>query len=259
MLDVPRGRRVPVELGRLAPSGRSLAVGFALLAVGVASYGIARETSVFAVREIEVVGAPPDVRQRVREALAPLVGASLVGLRASAVDRRVAGLPDVVGVTYDRAFPHTLRVHVLPERPVIVLRRGAESWLVSARGRVVRPLDRGARPELPRVWVPRTVDVAAGETLADPAAGRAVAAAVLAAKGLDARVRAVKVERAETTLVLRSGVEVRLGRDHDLPLKLAVAGRVLEAAGAAATYVDVAVPDRPVSDGGTQAQVELEG
>jgi cell division septal protein FtsQ len=252
--ELPRRR---VDLRRLLPSGSSLLAGFALLALGVASYGVARETGLFAIHRIEVVGAPPDVSARVHAALEPLQGRSLVGLRASDLDRKIVGLPDVVGVTHDRAFPHTLRVYVLPERALLVLRRGNESWLVSARARVVRPLERGALPLLPRIWVPRDVDVGAGDTLADGPARRAVRVLVLARAGLPARVRSVRLERAETTLVLRSGVEVRLGREHDLQMKLAVAAQVLPLLPEGSTYLDVAVPDRPVA-GSREAQPQLE-
>jgi cell division protein FtsQ len=245
--ELPERRRH--ELRRLLPSGPSLLAGFLLLALGVASYGIARETSVFEIRRIEVVGAPPDVRARVHAALSELEGTSLVGLGAADLDRRIAALPDVVGVTHDRAFPHTLRVYVLPEQPLLVLRRGADSWLVSARARIVRPLERGALPRLPRVWVARSVEVGVGDTLADTSARRAVRALALARQELDARVHVVRLGPAETTLVLRSGVELRLGREQDLRLKLAVAAQVLPRLGAGATYLDVAVPERPVADG----------
>lgn len=236
------------DVRRLLPSAPSLLTGFALLALAIASYGVARGTALFEIRRIEVTGGSPVVRSGVRAALEPLEGRSLVGLEAAELDRRIAALPDVVGITHDRAFPHTLRVFVLPERPLLVLRRGSESWLVSARARVVRPLPRGAQPRLPRVWVPSQVDVALGDTLADTAARRAVRVLALARTELPGvRVVVVKIAGAETTLVLRSGVEVRLGREHDLALKLAVAGRVLPELTPASAYLDVAVPDRPVA------------
>ena len=246
-----------IDLRRLLPSGPSLLAGFTLLALGVASYGVARETGLFAIRRIEVVGAPPDVRARVAAALEPLEGRSLVGLQATDLDRRIVGLPDVVGVTHDRAFPHTLRVYVLPERALLVLRRGDESWLVSARARVVRSLERGALAMLPRIWVPRDVEVGAGDTLSDAGARRAVRVLVLAHNGLPAQVHSVRLAGPETTLVLRSGIEVRLGREHDLQLKLAVAAAVLPRLSDDSTYLDVAVPDRPVA-GNAQAQPQVE-
>ena len=242
--ELPRAR---IEARRLLPSGPSLAIGFALLAAAIAAYGIARETPLFAIRKIEIVGASPEVARGVQEALGPLRGQSLVGLEDSDLDRRIAGLSDVVGVTHDRAFPHTLRVFVLPERPLLVLRRGDESWLVSARARVVRPLTKGASAGLPRVWVPKDVGVAVGDTLADTTARDAVQLLSLARIELPARVRAVRILHGDAALILRSGVEVRLGRQHDLRLKLAVAARVLPRLGSDATYVDVAVPDRPVA------------
>jgi cell division septal protein FtsQ len=255
--ELPRRRRIDVR--RLLPSGHSLLVGFVLLALGVASYGVARETGLFAIHRIEVRGAPPDVSTRVAAALEPLEGTSLVGLRATDLDRKIVGLPDVIRVTHDRAFPHTLRVYVVPERALLVLRRGEESWLVSARARVVRPLERGALPMLPRIVVPRHVEVAAGDTLADGAARRAVRVLVLARAGLPARVHSVRLQGVETTLLLRSGIEVRLGREHDLQLKLAVAAEVLPRLPDGSSYLDVAVPDRPVAGSpDVQPQVEVD-
>ena len=244
----PARWRLP-ELRRLLPSGPSLLAGFALLGLGVASYGVARESSLFEIRTIEIVGATPEVRAGVRTALRDLEGRSLVGFGSSDLDRRIAGLTDVVGVTHDRAFPHTLGVYVLPERRLLVLRRGDESWLVSARARVIRRIERGALPRLPRVWVPRNVELGVGETLADGPARRAVRALALAREELPVGVHVVRFDGAGTTLVLRSGVEVRLGHAHDLRLKLAVAAQVLPSLGGGATYLDVAVPERPVADG----------
>jgi hypothetical protein len=50
----------------------------------------------------------------------------------------------------------------------------------------------------------------------------------------------------DLSLVLGSGTEIRLGDADDLALQLAVAERVLEAAGPGMRYVDVSVPERAV-------------
>ena len=57
------------------------------------------------------------------------------------------------------------------------------------------------------------------------------------------------------TLVLSSGLELRLGDPGDVRLKLAIARRVLSATGGGPTsggYVDVSVPERPVYNPNSQ-------
>jgi cell division septal protein FtsQ len=259
----PPGDGATAWVSRALPSARSLLVGLGLLALGLAASAAARESSIFAIEKIEVTGGSAAVNERVRAALAPLEGTSLVEFRSSELERRIAGLPDVVTASADRSFPHTLVVDVREERVLAVLRRGTESWLLSARGRVLLPLARGARPRLPRIWVTRAVDLSSGAVVTDPAALRALRAlraVAVSATGL--RVRSVGIERGQTTLILRSGIELRLGGSSDLPLKLAVAERVLPRLGGATLpgtrYLDLSVPSRPVAGIHTQSQAEVE-
>ena len=105
----------------------------------------------------------PRSPRRIRAALAPLVGdeprRASTATPAPPARRRVA---EVADARFDRDFPHTLTVAVAPERPVAVLRRGRDAWLVSARGRVLRAARRRASyPRLPRIWLARAVDVVA--------------------------------------------------------------------------------------------------
>jgi cell division septal protein FtsQ len=167
------------------------------------------------------------------------------------VARRLAGVPGVAETSFDRAFPHTLVVTVRPERPVAVLRRGAAAFLISARGRVIEPLARRADPGLPRIWIAaKNPPPSVGSLLAESDGGRAARAlAPLASVHFPARVASVATGNGELTLVLRSGLELRLGDPGDVRLKLAVARRVLQLLGPTApgAYVDVSVPERPVA------------
>jgi cell division protein FtsQ len=213
----------------------------------------------FAVQKLQITGGSPSVQDELRTALAPELGRSLLQVDAADIDRRVASLADVVGVTYDRRFPHTLRLRITPERPVMLLRRGKDgTWLVSARGRVMRELRTPKLSSLPRVWVPASTEVTVGETLSAKDGGLAAAALAPVTRRLfPAPVRFVRESGAELTLVLSSGLEVRLGNVGDLRLKLAIARRILQAVKADATstgYVDVSVPERPVI-AGSNAQV----
>src|SRR5579862_35203 len=133
----------------LRPTRRSLLIVAGIAAAAVGAYFLARETSMFAVRRIEVTGGSPAERAAVVRALAPFEGTSLLSLHGGALVRRVEALPTIVSASYDRAFPHTLRLRIVPERPVAVLHRGRETWLVSARGRVITPIPNRTRADLP--------------------------------------------------------------------------------------------------------------
>jgi cell division septal protein FtsQ len=250
------------RIGRPAffPSRVSIAVGLLLALLAGVAYVAARETAVFALQAIEVEGAPAGLEPEVRRTLAPLLGESLVALDGDEVVRRVEAIPAVRAATFDRSFPHTLVVTVVRERPAAILRRGKEAWLVSDRGRVIRPYEGGARGKgLARVWVPRAVAAAPGATLDHPPALRAVRAlAAHAREGSPLRVTDVRAGPAELTFVLSSKLELRLGDLRALPLKLAVAAEIVPtlappAAGGPA-YLDVSLPDRPVA--GSNPQVE---
>ena len=241
------------KFGNALPSGRVLALGFGLLAAGLLAYVCARETSVFAVRSIQINGAPPRVAEHVRAALAPLEGRSLVTLNRNAVENKLSSLPDVAAATVDRDFPHTLRVAVIPAHSIAVLRRGPSAWIVSSDGRVIRTAGRLASPKLPRIWVRRTATVDQGAAVGDADAARAIAALATARRArFTARIATVRAADDELTFVLVSGLELRFGDPVDLPLKLAVAKRLVPLVQGVSSYVDVTVPERPVAGGNPQ-------
>jgi cell division protein FtsQ len=233
---------------RFVPSGRSLLVTFgAVVAVGIA-WLIAYATPLFAVERVEVRGAPPELSREVTRATRDLLGRSLVAVEAAQVEGRLRALPAVAGVTVDRAFPDTLVIKVAPERPVAVVRRGSSAWLATGAGKVIREIQTGTERHLPRLWLARGVTVRVGGQV--PAglvpATRALAAAHTA--GLGGRVKGVRLANNELTLVLRRGLELRLGRIADVGMKLAIARDVLELVEVNTTaYIDVSVPQRPVA------------
>jgi cell division protein FtsQ len=248
-----RGRRGGgVEVLRFVPSGRSLAVGAAVALIAAGLYGLARETSMFAVTKIEVDGAPPALATQVRAALSSYGGRSLVVVDADRVAQLADGLPAVRSSVVDRAFPHTLRIHVVPEVPVAVLRRGPDSWLVSARGRVIGRIERGTHPALPRIWLPVRTEIELGVLLADePGALAARSLAAFVGSGLTKQIAFVRALDGQITLGLRGGLEIRLGPPVDLRLKIAIAHGILPTlalpAAGGPDYLDLAVPERPVA------------
>lgn len=242
---------------RLLPSGRSLLLGFAIVAGAAGLYALARATPMFAVQRIEVVGASPSVAAHVQTALAPLDGTSLLALHGSAVERRLTPLTDVASVSYDRDFPHTLRVVVRPETPVAMARRGADAWLISSSAKVISRVPTGKRHSFPAVWLTRSGDPEVGAVITDRYGLRAVRALALAHRvRFDRRINVVRARDHELTFLLASGLELRLGDLRAIRLKLAVAEQILpklrDTGGYA--YLDVSVPGRPVAGSNSQPE-----
>jgi cell division protein FtsQ len=184
----------------------------------------------------------------VERAAGPYLGESLVSLDGDELRRRLEALPTVRSLRYDRAFPHTLRLLVVPEEPAAVARSGTDSWLVSARGRVIRKVARGDLSGMPRIWIGAAASP--GRLLAEPSARLALTAVTELPPDFPAAVRRVNARDGRITLILASGAEVRLGDRSALPLKLAAAARVLRSLSAAERsslgYLDLTIPDRPV-------------
>jgi cell division protein FtsQ len=247
-VQLPALERAPIM--RALPSGRSLLIGFAVVIGAAGLYLLARETPMFALGRIEVEGAPAPVAAHVRAALAPLEGQSLLTLDSGDVARRLAALPDVAAAGYDRDFPHTLRVVVRPEHAVAVARRGPKAWLVAASTRVIGAVPLRTHQILPRIWLGDSGDPEVGAAITDRFGLRGVRALALARlAGFHSRIRMVRVRERDLTFLLASGLELRLGDLRAVPLKLAIASRVLPGlrAHAGYAYLDVSVPERPVA------------
>ena len=237
----------------------------ALVAVcGVAALGLlylgARETPLFALRTVEVRGAPVGVRTAVLHELEGVHGESLVSLDGSALVRRLEALPSVEAVTYDRDFPHTLRLVVEPERPVAVVNEETGSWVVSVRGRVISRALPDAAQALPRIRYPYADALVPGEFVADEATKTILAALAQAPKRMLLPIHSGRFEAGELTFKLSGEGGTRplllLGEPADLAVKLSVAALVLRKLSpeerASLAYLDVSLPDRPVASDNPQ-------
>jgi cell division protein FtsQ len=223
-------------------------------AIGLLYVG-ARETPVFALQTFEVTGAPPPVRAAVLREVDDLRGDSLVALDGGTLVRRLESLPSVRSVTYDRAFPHTLRLVVIPERPVAVVHRAGSAWVVAESGRVISPVVAGEAPPLPRIRYPLETPLVPGSVVPD-APTRTVLAALAEAPGRKALpIRSGVLEDGELTFLLDGDGGTKpllmLGPASEASVKLRVAALVLRHLSvderASLAYLDVSLPDRPVT------------
>jgi cell division protein FtsQ len=223
-------------------------LGLAAVAVAAVAYAVARETSLFAIDRIDLRGASGPAAADVRNALADWRGKSLVGLDGAGLLARVEAVPWVATARLDRAFPHTLRIDVRPEHPVAILRRGRDSWLVSARGRVLTRVPTGSQRVLPRIWIRTATPVELGERLPALDGGTAARAlAPLRGHPFPTAVTTVVLSHGELLLALRNGVQLRLGRPVEVGLKIAIARRIVVRLPAGTAFLDVSVPGRPVA------------
>ncbi len=215
----------------------------------------ARETPVFALQTVEVEGAPAKVRQSVLQTLEESHGTSLVSLNGDAVVRRLEALPSVQSVTYDRAFPHTLRLEVVPEKPVAVLDQGFARWVTSVRGRIISRTTADESPDLPRIRYDSDAALAAGQFVSDDGIKTVLAALAEAPRRMLLPIHQGRFEDGQLTFVLAGEGGSRplllLGEPVDVGTKLRVAALVLRKLDfeerAALAYLDVTLPDRPVA------------
>ena len=151
-----QGERPPMEAvlgdvrGRLPGVSRVALVPLVLLAVVFAGglcllgYRLVGASGAFAVERVEVSGAGP-ATQAVQNAVTTRVGgSSMLDVDPTALAASLSALPRVRSATVDRAFPHTLAIHVVPERAVAIAPTGDGRVVLSATGRVMGGVTRGS-------------------------------------------------------------------------------------------------------------------
>jgi len=105
---------------------------------------------------------------------------------------------------------------------------------------------------LPQVWLTQSGPPQVGAALTDRLGLRAVRALALARRAkLHLHVRTVRAHSHQLTFLLGSGLELRLGDVRAVPLKLAVADRILPQT-RDDSYLDLSVPERPVASANSQ-------
>ncbi len=233
-----------------------LARQLALVGVAAASaaggYVALRATSAFSVDRITVSGAgDPAVADDVRAATAAAIaGRGLLAVDPATVARSLALLPAVTAVRVDRAFPHELRIAVVPEVPAATVTTAAGRVVIAVSGRVIGPATSMTRlPALDAVGA--TLPGAGGDVGAMLGDQLVLAAALLRYP----RLHATGVGETEDGLVARlgGGTEVRLGDAASLVAKLGLAVEILQGRPTRVDgtpeptrYVDVSVPEHPV-------------
>jgi cell division protein FtsQ len=252
--------RMPSLPSPRAPTRREFLILVGILVLLGAAYAGARESRAFAVQTVTISGGPAQVGREVRASLRYLLGTNLVALDPGDVERRITALPSVRAARVDRTFPHELTVVVEAERPLAVVRRGTQAWVVAESGTVIRDLEWEDSIRLPRIRVPATVSLGPGLLLTDLDARAAIAVLRAVPQRFPLALVSVRSTDGAATAVLNGGVALELGPPIDLRRKMAAAAAVLRAVPdderRALAYLDVVLPQRPVA--APKAQLESE-
>jgi len=240
-----RGRVAKVPVPRLHASRQAFAAG---LAVAVAGGGflLARDSSLFAVRDVRMTGVTGPAAPRMAAALeAAARKMTTLHVDGGALRRSVATFPQVRDLRVSAEGRNGLRVDVVQYRPVGAVSAGGRRVPVAADGTLLHGL--APAPDLATVPIEGGV---AGRRLTSPAGLQAVAVLDAAPPALRTRIGRVTAGARGLGVSLRKGPDVYFGSRARLAAKWAAAAGVLADPDArGARYLDVRVPERPAAGG----------
>jgi cell division protein FtsQ len=203
-----------------------------------------RNLSLFAIHDVTITGATTNERQ-IKQAVESVAGdMTTLHIKDDELRDAVARFPTVASVGASTSFPHGLEVTITERLPVAFIRVDGQETPVSADGYLLAGADFDAKA------LPRIEGAAAhGARLSIDAAAQA---AILGATPgpLKNRITASSwdEDRGGVVVDLNNGPEVRFGDGSRAADKWRAAVTVLSSdERGSPSYLDVSVPDRPVS------------
>jgi cell division protein FtsQ len=249
----PRSRRAGRKRARsrIRVWIRRLGAVAGILAILAAAYMLwFRDSSVVAVRDVEVVGVGSSDREEIQAALERAARAmTTLHVREDELMAAVASYPTVRSVSADASLPSGLTIEVSEREPVALVAVEGSDLPVAGDGTILEGLSTAG------------LDLPALDAEADSAAKRVEGDALEQARVLGAAPGPLRplidrsTEDADGIVVeLTDGIALRFGDATDADAKWAAASRVLaDSKLAGLTYIDVRAPDRPAVGGATLA------
>jgi cell division protein FtsQ len=227
------------------PPARAVAACAGVLALLGAGWLWLRDSSLVAVRQVDVTGASGSEAPRVRAALQEAArDMTTLHVRAGQLQTAVAPFPAIRGIEAHADFPHRLRVVVHERVAVGALAAGDDRVAVAADGTLLRGSATRGLPVVAMGAAP------AGDAISDRGARSAIALLAAAPAALRAKVVRVYAGPRGLTAPLADGPVLYFGGAERMQAKWAAAARVLaDHSSAGATYLDVRLPERPAAGG----------
>ena len=222
------------RLSTLPPRGWLLAAA-GILAVLVAGFFWARDSSLVRVKDVTITGASGPDAPRIESTLRSVArDMTTLNMRQDELEQAVDGYPTVADLRVQTDFPNGVRIEVIEREPVAIVAQGNHKLPVLAGGTVLRGAT--APDDLPQIDEDRPEHVLRLLGAAPRPLLRRAERAFAGPRGLTVR--------------MAEGPVVYFGSADDLRAKWAAAARVLaDPAAEGATYVDVRVPERTAAGG----------
>ena len=221
----------------------------ALLLLGALGYGgwtWLRDSSLAAVRDVEISGTTSSEEPKVRAALdAAARDMTTLHVREDALRSAVAQYSSVAAIEVRADFPHTLKIRVIEHTPVAVLVSGDREIAASGDGLVLRGVVADGDLPVIKVDAPPT-----GERVGNANTRTALTIAAAAPDALRRRVDRLWTGPRGMMLALVDGPDLIFGDASEARRKWLSAARVLaDPSAAGATYLDVRIPERVAAGG----------
>jgi cell division protein FtsQ len=225
-----------------------LAIGLiVVLALAGGGWMWLRDSSLVAVRDVQITGVTASDGNQVRDALeSAALEMTTLHVRPETLKQATASLTSVGSLKVRADFPHKLSIHVIERKPVAALAtKGEDRIPVTTDGIVLRGVT--AARDLPSLVLD---DAAIGPRLTDRRALRALTIAGAAPGALLRRSNELQVSSKGVVITMKNGPELVFGSDADARAKWIAAARVLaESSAAGATYLDLRIPGRVAAGG----------
>jgi cell division protein FtsQ len=204
-------------------------------------------SQVFAVEEIEVIGAERLTEERVLEIAAIPADATLLRFPGSDVAQRLEEDPWIAEATVARDFPRGMRIRIEERVPAAYVDLGGESvWLIDSSGVVIAEQSAAETQTLVVIRDLQPIEPEPGvRTGSEPLLNALQVWAGLSPE-LQSITRAVSASSVDkTALVTTDEIEILIGSSEEIETKDVIAREILSEHGDAVVYVNVRTVERP--------------
>lgn len=260
-----RERRQRYQRGQVLRVVLMVAGGLVALAlVGLVALFVLRDSAVFLIESVEAEPTEHVTQTDIQNLVHVPAGSTLLNVDTDAVEAALKKDPWVADVTFERVFPHTLRIEIVEQRveALVVMNTGSVAWYLGDADIWIQPTKIEAAEGqsvndaalaqaladgcLLITDVPATVSPAAGSVATDEVLDAVAAFRRGFSEEFLSQVVSFSAASPDSiTCTLKNGVEILLGSPTDIAAKETVVTRTLEQHPGAVTYINVRVVTDP--------------